>query len=70
MMRDVFQGFLILRLLALCALLTVGAVALGISSLARGSDLTGVVLLLAAAFLAGMTGWLLAHRPGARRERG
>jgi hypothetical protein len=65
-MRDVFEGFVILRLLGLCALLTVGALALGVSALSRGSTATGVVLLLAAVVLGAATAWLVAHRPGAR----
>lgn len=65
-MRDVFSGFLILRLIALLALLTVGAVALGLSSLARGSDGAGVALLIAAVLLAAATGWLVTHRPTGR----
>ena len=62
MMREVFNGFLILRLIALLALLTVGAVALGISSFARGSDAAGAGLLGAAVVLASATGWLGVHR--------
>lgn len=62
MMRDVLTGFLVLRLIALLALLTVGAVALGISSLARGSDAAGVALLVAAVLLATAAGWLVVHR--------
>jgi hypothetical protein len=61
-MRDVFTGFLILRLIALLALVTVGAVALAVSSLARGSDALGVVLLVAAVLLAAATGWLVRRR--------
>jgi len=61
-MRDVFTGFLILRLIALLALLTVGAVALAVSSLARGSDALGVVLLVAAVLLAAATGRLVRRR--------
>jgi hypothetical protein len=63
MMRDVFQNFLVLKLIGLLALLTVGAVALGLSSLARDSNAAGAALLIAAAVLATATAWLVAHRP-------
>jgi hypothetical protein len=62
-MRDVFQNFLILRLIGLLALLTVGATALGLSSLARDSDAAGAALLVAAAVLAAATAWLVTRRP-------
>ncbi len=65
-MRDVFTGFLIMRLIALLALLTLGSVALGISSLARGSDAVGVVLLVTAGLLAAATAWLLTQRTTGR----
>jgi hypothetical protein len=51
-MSDIFKGFLVLRFAGFLALAIVVAVVLGIRSLARGSDVIGVVL-LAGAVLAG-----------------
>jgi hypothetical protein len=65
MLRELFTGFLILRLLALCALLTAGSVLLGISAFTRGSTAVGVILLVAAALFATAGGWLVKRRnPG------
>jgi hypothetical protein len=64
-MRAVFRGFLVLRFLGLIALAIVAAVVVGIRSLARGSDVVGVALLVAAAVIAGAVGGLVvrgAHR--------
>jgi hypothetical protein len=65
MLRELFTGFLILRLLALCALLTAGAVLLGISAFGRGSTGVGIVLLVAAALFATLGGWLWTQRHAA-----
>jgi hypothetical protein len=65
MLRELFLGFLVLRLLALCALLAAGAVLLGISAFTRGSTAVGVVLLIAAALFATAGGWLVRQRNAA-----
>ncbi len=44
-MVEIFKGFLVLRLIAVLALLVVVALVFGIRSLARGSDLAGVAIL-------------------------
>jgi hypothetical protein len=62
-MRDAFSGFVVLRLIALLALLTVAAVVFGIRALTRGSDVTGVALLAAAVALAGAGAALISRRP-------
>jgi hypothetical protein len=62
MIPGVFTGFLILRMIALLVLLTVGAGALGIASLAHGSDAVGVPLLLAGGLLASATCRLVMRR--------
>lgn len=66
-MRDIFKGFLVLRLLAFVPLLIVIAVLLGVSALARGSDVLGIVILagVAVAVVAGF-GWLVTRRPHER----
>jgi hypothetical protein len=63
-MRDAFKGFVLLRLIALLALLTVAAVVFGIRALTRGSDVTGIALLVAAVVLAGAAAALISSRPG------
>jgi hypothetical protein len=65
-MQDVFKGFLFLRLVGLLALLTVVAVVLGIVSLARGSIVAGVVILVVALPIGAAIGLLVARRAGGR----
>jgi hypothetical protein len=66
-MRDIFKGFLMLRLLAFIPLVIVIVVLLGVSALARGSDLLGVALLAAVPVIGvAALGWLLARRAGER----
>ncbi|MEJ7788034.1 MAG: hypothetical protein WKF96_24810 [Solirubrobacteraceae bacterium] len=66
-MRDIFKGFLVLRLLAFIPLVIVIVVLLGVSALARGSDLLGVALLAAVPVIGvAALGWLLARRAGER----
>jgi hypothetical protein len=66
-MREIFKGFLMLRLFGFLPLLIVIVVLLGVSALSRGSDglgiviLAGVPMVVVAAF-----GWLMARRA---RER-
>lgn len=66
--RDVFRGFVVLRFIGLVALVIVAAVVVGIRSLARGSDVVGVAILVAAAIIAGAVGRLVVLR-GARHGR-
>ncbi len=66
-MGAVFRGFLVLRLIGLVPLVIVAAVALGVRSLARGSDVVGVAVLVGAAVLAGAVGGVVVR--GARRRR-
>jgi len=61
-MRDSFEGFLLLRLVAFLALLVVLAVVLGIRSLARGSEVVGIVLLAGAVAVGTALGALVARR--------
>ncbi|HEU0317069.1 MAG TPA: hypothetical protein VFR49_07050 [Solirubrobacteraceae bacterium] len=63
----VFRGFLVLRFLGLIALVVVAAVVLGIRSLARGSDVVGVAVLVGAAVVAGAVGGLVVRGAGRRR---
>lgn len=44
-MREIFKGFLMLRLLALVSLLIVIVVLVGVSALARGADVLGIAVL-------------------------
>jgi hypothetical protein len=67
-MRDAFSGFVVLRLIALLALLTVAALVFGIKALTRGSDATGIALLAAAVALAGAAAALISRRPGRPRR--
>jgi len=66
MMRDIFKGFLVLRLVALLALLVVGGLILGISALARGSDVVGAAILAAVVVATAAIGSLVAHRTSRR----
>jgi len=66
-MRDLFKGFLVLRLAAFLALLAVLAAVLGIRSLTRGSEVAGIAMLAGALIVAAALGALVARR--ARRPR-
>jgi len=44
-MREIFKGFLMLRLFGFLPLLIVIVVLLGVSALSRGSDVLGIVIL-------------------------
>lgn len=70
-MRQIFKGFLMLRLLAFIPLLIVIVVLLGISALKGGSNALGIAILAGApvAALAAL-GWLMARRAGQRRRTG
>lgn len=68
-MREIFKGFLMLRLLAFIPLLMVIVVLMGVSALRAGSDLLGIAI-LAAVPVVGVAalGWLMARRTGERRR--
>ena len=68
-MRQIFKGFLMLRLLAFIPLLMVIVVLLGISALKGGSNALAIAILAGApvAVLA-VLGWLMARRAGERRR--
>jgi hypothetical protein len=62
-MRDVFKGFLMLRLLAFIPLLIVIVVLVGVSALARGSAALGIAVLAAVpVVVVAALGWLLSRR--------
>ncbi len=65
-MRDIFKGFLMLRLIGLLALLIVVAVVLGIWSLTRGSDIVGVAILAGVVVLTAAIGMVVARRRSGR----
>jgi hypothetical protein len=69
-MREIFKGFLVLRLLAFIPLLLVIVVLLGVSALTGGSELLGIAVLAAVPVIvvAGL-GWLMARRAGERRRQ-
>jgi hypothetical protein len=67
-MRDTFKGFLVLKLVALLALLIAGRLVLGISALARGADVVGVAILAAVVLVTAVLG-LLVMRRASRRPR-
>jgi hypothetical protein len=68
-MREIFKGFLMLRLLAFIPLLMVIVVLLGVSALTAGSDLVGVAILAAVpVIVVAALGWLMARRTGERRR--
>ena len=62
-MREIFKGFLVLRLLAFIPLVLVIVVLLGVSALTGGSELAGIAILAAVPVIvvAGL-GWFLARR--------
>ena len=62
-MREIFKGFLMLRLLAFIPLLIVIVVLLGVSAPARGSDVLGVVILSGfPVVVVAAVGWLMTRR--------
>lgn len=68
-MREIFKGFLVLRLLALIPLLIVIVVLLGVSALTQGSEVLGIAILAAVpAVVVAALGWLMARRAGERRR--
>ena len=68
-MREIFKGFLMLRLLAFIPMVIVIVVLLGVSAFAGGSELLGIAILAAVALIAvAAVGRLLARRAGARRR--
>ena len=67
-MREIFRGFLVLRLAGLLALLIVVAVVLGIRALTRGSDVVGITILaVALVFMVALGS--LAARAASKRAR-
>jgi len=68
-MREIFKGFLMLRLLASIPMVIVIVVLLGVSALAGGSELLGIAILAAVPVIAvAAVGWLIARRASARRR--
>ncbi|MEY2442932.1 MAG: hypothetical protein QOJ46_2358 [bacterium] len=65
-MRDIFKGFLVLRLAAFVVLLIVVGLVLGISALSRGSDIAGAAILATVVVLTAAIGSLVAHRVSRR----
>jgi hypothetical protein len=66
-MREIFKGFLMLRLLAFVPMVIVIVVLVGVSALTRGSAILGIALLAAVPVIAvAAVGWLLARRAGER----
>lgn len=68
MMKGVFKGFLVLRLVGFLALFVVVAVVVGIRSLVRGSDVVGVAALAGAVVGAAALGSLVARRSSRRHQ--
>ena len=66
-MRDIFKGFLVLKLVALLALLIVGGLILGMSAFARGSDLVGAAILAGVVMVTAVLGSLVVRRASRRR---
>ena len=67
-MREIFKGFLLLRLIGFLALLTVVAVVVGVRSISRGADVAGIAVLVGAAVGAGVIGSVVARRASGRRR--
>ena len=68
-MREIFKGFLMLRLLAFIPLLIIIVVLLGVSAVTGGSDLLGIAILAAVpVIVVAALGWLMARRAGGRRR--
>lgn len=67
-MREIFKGFLMLRLLAFIPLVILIAVLLGISALLGGSEFLGIAILAVVPAIAlAAVGWLMVRRAGERR---
>jgi hypothetical protein len=64
-MREIFKGFLMLRLLAFIPLLVIIAVLVGVSAIGRGDEVLGIAVLAGVPLvvMAGL-GRLLARRAG------
>ena len=68
-MREIFRGFLMLRLLAFIPMVIVIVVLLGVSALTGGSDVLGIAILAAVPGIAiAAVGWLMARRASERRR--
>jgi hypothetical protein len=65
-MREIFKGFLLMRLAGLAALVIVVALVLGTRALVRGSDVAGLALLAVAVVLLVGCGSLVARRASTR----
>jgi hypothetical protein len=65
-MRDIFKGFLVLRLAGLLTLLVIAALVLGIRALTRGSDIVGIAILAVALVFIVALGSLVAQRAKTR----
>lgn len=64
-MREIFKGFLMLRLLAFIPMVIIIVVLVGISALGRGSDVLGIVALASVPVLVVVAlGAVLARRAG------
>jgi hypothetical protein len=61
-MREIFKGFLMLRLLAFIPMLILVLVLLGVSALTRGAEVLGIALLAAVAVVVAAVAWLVAMR--------
>ena len=69
-MREIFKGFLMLRLLAFIPLLIVIGVLLGVSAVSGGSDVLGIAILAGVPVVVmAALGWALARRAGERRRQ-
>ena len=68
-MREIFKGFLTLKLLGLIPLLIVIVVLLGVSALTSGSHVLGIAILAVVPLVVvAALGWLRAWRTGERRR--
>ncbi|MDX6678030.1 MAG: hypothetical protein QOE31_2082 [Solirubrobacteraceae bacterium] len=66
-MQEIFKGFLKLRLLGSIPLLIVIALLVGVSAIARGSDVLGIAILAVVPIVVvALLGWVLTRRA---RER-
>lgn len=69
-MREIFKGFLMLRMLTFIPLLIVIVVLLGVSALTGGSDVVGIVILASVpVVVVAALGWLVTRRAGRAGER-
>jgi hypothetical protein len=68
-MREIFKGFLMLRLLAFIPMVIVIVVLLGVSALTGGSDILGIAILAAVpVIVVAALGWLMARRANEPRR--